>query len=416
MSTFPDSDFEAAPLPAAGAAAPRGAEVVPWLTLVALSAAHFAVDCCTGIWPVFKSLAQLDLVKAGLIATVGSMAANGLQVVFGTLADRGWRKHMLVGGTVLAGAITLVPYAGSYTLMFALQLATALGSAAFHPSGAGAAGEVSRSRTGVMIGIFLAGGFLGYGFSQLLFSAVYLRSSQLTPVILVAPLAAAAALAVLLPSGPGGRRERGRGRETLDTQAVALLPLFGVQVFATTAFQSLVFLLPELMASRQAPGWIANGGAHFGLVAGGCLALLPAGHSADRWGARRVLLVGNAATGVLLALLLAGSAAPVAGLALVTAYGLFNGVNTVVTVAEGNRMLPGHASAVSSLLMGVPWCIGAVGPVVAGALAEPASGGSPALALSWLGLAIPLALVSALFVRPRRDGGPSHLDARDPRC
>ncbi|MGV8038974.1 MAG: MFS transporter [Thermoanaerobaculaceae bacterium] len=401
MSTLPDSDLERAPLETAGIAVPGRAEVVPWLTLAALSAAHLAVDCCTGIWPVFKSLAQLDLVKAGLIATVGSMTANGLQVVFGTLADRGWRKHMLVGGTVLAGSITLVPYAGSYALMFALQLATALGSAAFHPSGAGAAGEVSRSRTGVMIGIFLAGGFLGYGFSQLLFSAVYLRSSRLTPVILLVPLAAAAALAMLLPPGQRETRARGHQRRALGAQALGLLPLFGVQVFATTTFQSLVFLLPELMASRQAPGWIANGGAHFGLVAGGCLALLPAGHAADRWGARRVLMIGNAATGVLLALLLTGSAAPVAGLLLVTAYGLFNGVNTVVTVAEGNRMLPGHASAVSSLLMGVPWCLGAIGPVAAGALAEPSHGGSPTLALSWLGLAIPLALASALLVRPR---------------
>lgn len=403
MSSLPDPGHEGARPGAAGGAAPGRAEVVPCLTLAALSAAHFAVDCCTGIWPVFKSLAQLDLVKAGLIATVGSMTANGLQIVFGTLADRGWRKHMLVGGTVLAGAITFVPYAGSYALMFALQLATALGSAAFHPSGAGAAGEVSSSRTGVMIGIFLAGGFLGYGFSQLLFTALYVRAAGSTPAILGVPLAAAATLAALLPAGRRGRPAPAHPRRALGARATGLLPLFGVQVFATTAFQSLVFLLPELMAARRAPDWIAHGGAHFGLVAGGCLALLPAGHSADRWGARRVLVVGNAATGVLLAVLLAGSGAPVAGLVLVTACGLFNGVNTVVTVAEGNRMLPGHASAVSSLLMGVPWCLGALGPVVAGALAEPARGGSPVLALSWLGLAIPLALVSALLVRPRRD-------------
>ncbi|MBP7799730.1 MAG: hypothetical protein KA072_14010 [Thermoanaerobaculaceae bacterium] len=412
MSTYPDS--ESVTFVTAGGLAPRRTEVVPWLTLVALSAAHLAVDCCTGIWPVFKSLAQLDLVKAGLIATVGSMTANGLQVVFGTLADRSWRKHLLVGGTALAGAITLVPYAGSYALMFALQLVTALGSAAFHPAGAGAAGEVSRSRTGVMLGIFLAGGFLGYGFSQLLFSAVYLRSSRLTPVILVIPFAAAAALAMLLPSTPITKPVGSHRKQAFGAQAPGLLPLFGVQVFATTIFQALVFLLPELMASRQAPGWITNGGAHFGLVAGGSLALLPAGYSADHWGARRVLMVGNAATGLLLALLLAGSAPPIMALVLVTAYGLFNGVNTVVTVAEGNRLLPGHASAVSSLLMGVPWCIGAIGPVAAGALAGPSHGGSPTVALTWLGLAIPLALVSAVLVRPRGNVTPPSLDA--PRC
>jgi FSR family fosmidomycin resistance protein-like MFS transporter len=330
------------------------------------------------------------------------MAGNGLQVVFGALADRGWRKRLLLGGMALAGAVTLLPWVGSYMLMFALQLATALGSAAFHPAGTGAAGVVSRTRTGVMIGVFLAGGYLGYAFSQLMFSAVYLRAARLTPVILVIPLVAIIGVAMLLPDSAKVPSTAAGERPSLIPRASGLVPLFGVQLFATAASQSLIFLLPDLMAARQAPHWIVNGGAHFGLVAGSCLALLPAGHAADRWGARRVLLVGNAATGVLLALLLGGTAAPLADLALVTAFGLFSAVNTVVTVAEGNRMLPGQASGVSSLLMGLPWCVAALGPVAAGVLAEPARGGSPVLALSWLGLAIPLALVASLLVRPRQ--------------
>ncbi len=375
--------------------------MTPWLTLLALSCGHFAVDCCTGIWPVFKTLAHLDLVKAGLIATVGSIASNGLQVVFGALADRGWRKPLLVGGVALASAITLVPWVSSYTAMFVLQLATALGSAAFHPAAAGAAGEISRSRTGVMIGIFLAGGFLGYANSQLLFSAIYVRAPHLTPVILLIPVVAVAGIAMLMPSRSLSPPELNGDQVALRGLVSRLLPLFGVQVFASMAFLSLVFLLPDLMAARGAPHWVVNGGAHFGLVAGSCLALLPAGHAADRWGARRVLMLGNAATGVLLAVLLASAHQPLADLALVTAYGLFNGVNTVVTVAEGSRMLPGRASGVSSLLMGLPWCVAAIGPVAAGVLAEPAHGGSPVLALSLLGLAIPLALVAAMLVRSR---------------
>ncbi|HNX49469.1 MAG TPA: hypothetical protein PLS53_08420 [Thermoanaerobaculaceae bacterium] len=376
--------------------------VVPWLTLVGLSCGHFAVDCCTGIWPVFKTLAHLDLATAGLIATVGSMAGNGLQVVFGALADRGWRKHLLIGGAALAGAVTLVPWVSSYALMFALQLATAMGSAAFHPAGAGAAGEASRSRTGVMIGVFLAGGYLGYAFSQLIFSAIYIRSPRLTPVILLVPLAAVAGITMLLPSSSAAPAGASGGRQALGPQIARLAPLFLVQVFATAASQSLIFLLPDLMAARHAPGWIVNGGAHFGLVAGSCLALLPAGHAADRWGARRVLVIGNTATGVLLALLLARTTSGLTDLALVTAFGLFNGVNTVVIVAEGSRMLPGQASGVSSLLMGLPWCVAALGPVIAGVLAEPSRGGSPVLALSWLGLAIPLALAASLLVRRRQ--------------
>ncbi|MCU0291040.1 MAG: hypothetical protein MUF10_03495, partial [Thermoanaerobaculaceae bacterium] len=246
------------------------------------------------------------------------------------------------------------------------------------------------------------GGYLGYACSQLIFSAIYLRLPRLTPVMLAIPLAVAVALAIWLPSPPKASTPAAEARPALFPREPGLVPLFGVQLFATAASQSLIFLLPDLMEARQAPHWIVNGGAHFGLVAGSCLALLPAGHLADRWGARRVLVAGNAATGVLLALLLVGSGSPLADLALVTAFGLFNGVNTVVTVAEGNRMLPGQASGVSSLLMGLPWCVAALGPVIAGTLAEPAHGGSPAIALSWLGLAIPVALIASLLVRPRQ--------------
>jgi hypothetical protein len=82
---------------------------VAWSSLAALAAGHFAVDCCTGIWPVYKTLAQLDLSKAGLIAMAGSMTGNGLQLAFGLLADRGWRKRLLVAGLALSGAVTFLP-------------------------------------------------------------------------------------------------------------------------------------------------------------------------------------------------------------------------------------------------------------------------------------------------------------------
>ena len=378
-------------------------EASVWPTLLALASGHFAVDCCTGIWPVFKTIAHLDIARAGLIATVGSMAGNGLQVAFGFLADRGWRRRLVVGGVCLAGAVTLVPLAvGSYLLMFALVLATQLGSAAFHPSATGAAGALSRSHTGLMIGLFLSGGYVGYSLSQVLFSSVYRHSTTLTPLIAALPITAAVTIA---RRGPGVLPTIRSDREPMGLMRVPLrplAPLFAVQVFTNAISSSLIFLLPDFLLARGAPSWMAEGGGHFGLVAGGCLGILPAGHAADRWGARRVLLVANGATLLLLALLLDRTSASALDLGLVTAFGAFSAMNGVVSVAEGNRLLPGQASGVSALLMGLAWCVGAVGPVTAGWLADPARGGTPAGALAWLGLALPLALVASLGVRPRR--------------
>ena len=166
------------------------------------------MDLCSGIWPVFKTLAHLDIATAGLIATVGSMAGNGLQLAFGVLADRGWRKRLIVAGVAVAGTVTLVPWAvRSYLVMGALVLVTNVGSAAFHPSATGAAANLSRQRVGFMIALFLSGGYLGYALSQFLFSAVYESAHALTPLIALLPLAMAAAIAVGLPAS-GEARQR----------------------------------------------------------------------------------------------------------------------------------------------------------------------------------------------------------------
>ena len=142
-------------------ASPR-APATTWWTLLALAGGHCAVDCCSGIWPVFKTLAHLDIATAGLIATIGSVAGNGLQLAFGVLADRGFRKRLIVTGVALAGTVTLTPWAvRSYPIMGALVLVTNVGSAAFHPAATGAAASLSRRRVGFMIAVFLAGGYLG---------------------------------------------------------------------------------------------------------------------------------------------------------------------------------------------------------------------------------------------------------------
>lgn len=382
---------------------PESSRLAPtWPTLLALAAGHFAVDCCTGVWPVFKTLAQLDIARAGLIAMTGAIIGNGCQVLFGLLADRGWRRPLLLGGVLTAGAVTFVTWTDSYAVMLALVLLTYLGSAAFHPSGTGAAAGISHTRTGAMVGLFFAGGFAGFALSQILFASLYLRSPRLTPLLVAIPIVAGLAMALRVHDAPRAQRASTTGRVALRGRWSTLATLFSVQVFATAVNLGVIFLLPDLLLARRAPTWMVNGGGHFAMILGSCLSLLPAGHAADRLGARRVLCIANLATGVLLAWLLSRSQVSLLDLAIVMAFGAFNGMNNVVTVAEGNRMLPGHASSVSAVLMGLPWCVAASASLIAGLLADPARGGTPARALAWLGLAIPLALAASAAFRPQR--------------
>ena len=79
-----------------------------------------------------------------------------------------------------------------------------------------------------------------------------------------------------------------------------------------------------------------------------------------------MLLFANLTRALALGLLRPRGSTSTLDLLVVMAVGAFNGINNMAAVAEGNRLLPGQASGVSALLMGLPWCIAALGPVVAG--------------------------------------------------
>jgi MFS transporter, FSR family, fosmidomycin resistance protein len=371
------------------------------LGLCALACGHLAVDLCTGIWPVYKTLAGLDLALAGLIATVGGVLGNGLQIVFGVLADRGWRKAALVVGTLLSGAVLFAPATNTVVSLLLLVLGTSVGSAAFHPAGTGAASGLSHSRTGLMVALFLAGGYVGDALSQLVFTATFHATGGQTGLLYAIPLGAAAAIGLWVPSVPGTAQSFAEWRRTFGAVRGPLSALFAIQVFTSAVNVAIIFLLPELLLARHAPGWMAQGGAHFALVLGGSLALVPAGHAADRIGARWVLVGTNVLSGLLFVAFVFEAASPAVALLLVAGFGAFNSANNVVAVAEGNRMLPGHGSGVSALLMGLPWCVASLSASIAGRLADPVHGGTPAAALGFVGLCIPLALGASLLVRRR---------------
>ena len=382
--------------------AAAGAARSPIASLAVLAGAHLAVDCFTAVWPVYKTVAALDLVRAGLIATVASMLANGLQVVVGDIADRGGAKVLLFAGVLGAGAVALLPYVSSYPAMFALVATSATCSAAFHPTGVGAAGALSQQRTGLFVAVFLVGGYLGYASSQLVFTSVYHLTGGATAVLLPVSILAALFVARLVPRSTAAPQSLVAWGRAVRAVARRLWPLFAIQVCAGAATMSVVFLLPDLLLTRGAPHWMVEGGGHLAYVCGACLALVPAGHLSDRLGARRVLVVTNLVSGVALLLALREGLSPISVLLLFAAFGALNGCNPVIAIAEGNRVMPGQSSGASALLMGLPACISALAPVIAGSLASAAHGGTPAGALRWMALCVPATFVFCLLL-PRRE-------------
>lgn len=402
IAVSPDGDSSGFSPGLSAEAAPTSSRLsTPWALLGTLFFGHLALDCCTGIWPVYKTLAHLDLVQAGVIATLGSLVGNGLQVAFGLLADRGWRRVLLLGGLCTCGAVTAVSLTDSALLHLLLVITTFVGSAAFHPAGAGAAGGASSRRKGTLVAVFLAGGYVGYAFSQLVFTSIYRMAPGATVGLCILPLLAALATHLWVPKlVVGSRKTLGELRSSVTREAGRLVPLLSIQLFSTTMNLAVVFLLPDLLHSRGAPRWLGEGGGHAALVFGGCFALLPSGYLADRWGPRWVLVGANLLAGAAMLLLTANLTGGALLVGAIVLFGLFNGANSVVVVSEGNRIFPKEGSAVSGLLMGLPWCVAAISPAIAGALADPSTGGTPGAALAWMGLVIPFSVVASALVRP----------------
>ncbi|MBU3917129.1 MFS transporter [bacterium] len=375
----------------------------PTTVLLVLWLGHFAVDSFTGIWPIYKTLAGLDLVKAGLIATVGGFAGNSLQIVFGLLGDRGWNRFLLCFGVLAAGLMVLVPYidTSNYFLMGVLVLITYIGSSAFHPSGTGTASILSEGKTGKLTALFLTGGYVGYAFSQLIFTKIYRITQGQTAGIMLMSISVALLLFYFVP--PVIRQSTGRTNFIMDSKGLRrpLTYLYVVMVCTAGVNMLMVFLLPDLLHAKQTPEWMVFGGGHMVMVMGGCTILLPVGLLADKYGPRQIMIGGLIALFVLLPVTaLYGGENSVIMLSLLFLLGASSSTCAAVGLAYGNRLMPKHSRTVSGLLMGSAWCVAGVSTFIGGWLADPSYGGTPQRAILWMITVVVAALFFA-YLLPR---------------
>ena len=378
-------------------------------TFVAAAVAHIMVDFMgMSVWPVYKTLAGLDVAKAGWIATVIAMNGTALQPLFGSIADRfGQRRVILLGVLLTSFALLLGPLAdqretldrllptlfglsGFYLVVFVILAAGRLGQDMFHPAGAGLAGSFSVRRGSMFLAVFIAVGGIGFGLSQIMFRTAYNHFGHHTEILLL-PMAILWVF-VWMRCRPTQVPNAGRisviaSLRALRPVAGPILTLFLILGISSGVLSGLFFLLPELAHEKGYPSWIGQGGA-FGLsVFGAILFMVPMGHLADRIGRRRTLI----AMAILSALsyhAIVRLILPVPALVLLCIVGgAFLGTVNPLGVAFGQRIAPReNMSTVSAILMGWAWCLGGTVPSIIGELYKHL-GNNASQALMWLGFA-----------------------------
>lgn len=383
---------------------------------VCLAAAHTLIDCYGSIWAIFKKLAGLDLAWAGLIATVATAVTATCQPLFGMLADRGYRRRLVLIGASLVclntlhGPISRHPQImnqwSGYLLMFLILATAQTGVSMFHPPAVTLAGDSLADRRSTLLAVFIACGMIGLAISHLLFSTIYKYFNQRTEILILPGIAIVFLLAAWChPAPPNTREQRKSGNliKRITNLPRQLLPLWLTQVMLGASTISLYFLMPEFVEERIgsntefAEFWI-NGGAVALFIAGSALMMIPAGYFADRIGGRRMLANSlPCATIVFYILVLGPDLPPTIFLGLIFVTGGMTGLANPLIVSIGQQLSPGNQSLVTGLLMGLAWAAASPANALVGWLASDESRG-PSGALAWLGLALIVATVLSIVL------------------
>lgn len=363
-----------------------------FLGFTAIWFGHLILDFMLGIWPVYKTLAHLNLAKAGWIAGIGMFLGEGSQLLFGLLSDRGYQRKLVALGLGLVSCVALLAYTNSYVLLFGLMLCTYMGSGAFHPAAIGLVGNWSASRKGVYVALFSSGGMAGEAISQRLFSHSFEVFEGQTFIFLI-PTITLMVWCYLqrfpLPASCSVSKLSFKEQLQLMTpNKKELGMLYSVQVLLRAIVLSFGFLLPDILCERCHVNWFCLGGGHGCYIMGSALMSVPAGYLSDRYGIKRVLSCAVACSFITFSLFIFSPLLSLTQTAiLLFAFGACTGIVSPLIIAAGTRLVPPQACGlVSGLLMGVATCIASLSIIITGSLTIWLGNQVPSSALGPLGV------------------------------
>ena len=344
-------------------------------TVVLLASTHFVVDgygnILAPLLPLLITNLHLSLAAAGTLQMCFQLANSVSQLGFGHIADR-WRPRvLLLAGPVLGvAAISLIGLAPTPLTLALVLVLGGLGGAAFHPPAAALVHQYSGNQRGLAMSFHITSGTLGQALAPLAFAPfVQQFGISATPILMVPALIVLGT--VLLRRMPAVERLHGRseagGLRALRPYARPLTLLYSIVVLRTLTAMSFSTFVPVMLTGRGLTLAQAGGAVSVYLFAVGLGGFI-GGPSADRFGARRVIILSlvSAVPFLVLAPQLSGWR-----FVAVLATGGFLLQSTLpVNVTFAQTIAPISAATVSSLMMGFAWGTGGLAVPFVGLLAD----------------------------------------------
>lgn len=339
------------------------------------------------LWFTVQTLFKLADRDIGLISLLLSTTTNFGQPVFGYLVDRFRLKNTIPLALLVATVfVCAAGFAPRLWLFVGCMMIAGLGIACFHPRGGALAAEASGSRRAFGMGIFGAGGAVGYAVaslgSPLLHDAgLKLGMGPLQGFVLALPLGLAAVW-LLWKYNPG--RERAcvveaqceapttvepafSLRRDLLPRWRPLMPLFLVMVLRSGTVSCFTTFV-QVLQGKLGHSTLFQGAVLFVFVGGGAIGGIVGSHLSERLGRRFVTI-----STLLLSLPLlyfSLSASPVLTFLLLFFAGATLRGAESVNIAQTQDLLPQGMSLASAIAMGLTWGFAGLFPPVVGLLSD----------------------------------------------
>lgn len=342
-------------------------------TFILILLTHVLVDFLMGIWPIYKTIAMIDIAKAGIIMGVSGFIGEILQIAFGYLSDIGHRKRVLLFGLLASSAALILPFSTSFFPLLFTMVVVMLGSGSYHPAATGLASAMYKTK-GRSILLFAAGGAFGLGMSQIVFAkSLQLFNGRAYPLLIPILFVAILWLFHRLPEHVSHKKRyslRDLGIPFL-THRRSLLLLYTSQVLSYGVLLSFIFMLPDVLRYKHCSSWLCMGGGHMCFIFGSMLGMLGMGQVCDRIGYKRAIIAASTVGLVLIySFLYLPLGGPIFTYFLLALLGICLYLVNPLIISWGNDLVPEHPSTVSALLMGFAWCLSNLIPMLAGILAK----------------------------------------------
>ena len=335
----------------------------------------------------------------GFLFAAFGVTLLGVSVPIGSVSDRMGRKTPLVGGMiVLAGSTVLFAFADSLAWLFAARLAQGAADAVTWVVGFALIADLyGPAERGRVMGFVMSGTSLGLMIGPSLGGWLYETGGMRLPFLAVAGFATAATIGFAWLRLPSVQAER---------EAVPLGQLLRVPAVATCALTVVVAASTAAMLEPALSLWLSSDlglnpariGIVFGVAAVAATALHPVfGRFADRYGGRRMTMIGLVLTALLMPVVSRATSFESA----VSLYVLLgSAIAMVVTpslafMAEATSAAGVTSFGVSYGVYNFAWGVGLLsGPAIGGFLFERL--GFARLTLLWMPLVLATTLLLAL--------------------